>query len=215
MSVPISAPDCFLFDIGNVLVTFDFEPALAAARRRSRRGTLEAFQQVYALKDRLESGRLSDQDFIDGAIDALGYEGSEEEFRDLWNDIFSPNPPMWEVAGQLAERFPLYLLSNTSGLHMDHLMAKFDVFRHFKDGIYSHSAGCMKPGEGMFRQAIERFGLEPERTIYIDDLPANAATGRRLGFDTIEYQPEQHGVFLRELKKRGLEVKSGAVARRP
>lgn len=206
MSTSTPKPDCFLFDIGNVLVTFDFEPAFSAARRRSRRATMDTFQQVQKMKNRLESGRMGDQEFIDGAMEALGYQGSEAEFRDLWNDIFSPNPPMWQVTEQLAARFPLYLLSNTSGLHMDHLRAKFDIFRHFRDGIYSHSAGCMKPDDAIFQQAIERFGLNPARTVYIDDLPANAAAGRRLGFDTIEYQPARHGEFLRELRQRGVDL---------
>lgn len=199
-------PQAFLFDIGNVLVTFDFEPALAAARRRSRRPTLEGFREIERLKRQLESGAMADQPFIEEAMEAIGFEGDAAEFRHLWNDVFAPNQPMWPVVESLAQRFPLFLLSNTNGLHMEHLHASFDVLRHFKDGIYSHSAGCMKPGEEIFHMATSRFGLDPARTIYIDDLPDNVATGVRLGFDTIGYSPQHHGRFLRALEERGIDL---------
>ena len=201
-----SSPQAFLFDIGNVLVTFDFEPAFAEARKRSSRPTLEGFQQIERLKQRLESGQIDDQSFIDGAMEAIAFEGDAADFRQLWNDVFSPNPPMWEVVEQLAGRFPLYLLSNTSGMHMEHLRSTYEVLRHFDDGIYSHSAGCMKPGEEIFQQAIERFDLAPAATVYIDDLPDNVVTGVRLGFDTMAYSPRRHDAFLRGLAERGIEL---------
>jgi hypothetical protein len=64
----------------------------------------------------------------------------------------------------------MYLLSNTSGLHKEYFLRTFDIFQHFQDGVYSYLAGCAKPGEEIFHQAIVRLDLDPGRTFYIDDL---------------------------------------------
>lgn len=205
-SMNSSSPAAFLYDIGNVLVTFDFSPAQAAVRQRSARATPEAFDRIEQLKHDLESGRIDDETFLNEAVESVGFRDGIDEFRRIWSEIFSPNPPMWQVVEKLAGRYPLYLLSNTSGLHMEHLNASYEVLRHFDDGIYSHSAKCAKPGEDIFRQAIERFDLDPARTVYVDDLPDNVATGLRLGFDTIAYSPTRHEEFLRALGERDVAL---------
>jgi putative hydrolase of the HAD superfamily len=44
----------------------------------------------------------------------------------------------------------------------------------------------------MYEQAITQFGLDPAQTFYVDDLPANIATGKRLGFVSYQYDPQDH-----------------------
>ncbi len=48
----------------------------------------------------------------------------------------------------------------------------------------------------MYEQAIERFGLVPGETLYIDDLPANIETGKAMGFQTHQYDLNNHAAFL-------------------
>ena len=131
----------------------------------------------------------------------IGFRGTTEEFIEIWSDIFTENAPMIAAVEELATEHPLYLLSNTSGLHKEWLFAKFPVFRHFTGGIFSHEAGSMKPDEPIFRAAMDAFALEPSQTFYVDDLPDNIATGRRLGLVTHHYHPDRHDDFHVALKK--------------
>lgn len=189
-----------LFDIGNVLVRFDFT---VAAQRFASMSAASA-EQVLALlspfKDELESGLISDEDFITQSMERIGFRGTREDFARIWGDIFTPNAPMISAVGRLAAEHPLYLLSNTSGLHKDWLFANFEVFRHFTGGIYSHEAGCMKPHELIFLSAIETFELDPRRTLYIDDLADNIAAGQRLGFVCHHYHLDRHDAFEADLQ---------------
>lgn len=189
-----------LFDIGNVLVRFDFT---VAAQRFASMSAASA-EQVLALlspfKDELESGRISDEDFVTQSMERIGFRGTREDFARIWGDIFTPNAPMISAVGRLAAEHPLYLLSNTSGLHKDWLFANFEVFRQFTGGIYSHEAGCMKPHEPIFQSAIETFELDPRRTLYIDDLADNIAAGQRLGFVCHHYHPDRHDAFEADLQ---------------
>ncbi|QIF00559.1 HAD family phosphatase [Roseimicrobium sp. ORNL1] len=184
-----------LFDIGNVLVRFDFSPAAQKFATLSKATAQEVLSLLAPFKDDLESGRIADDDFIAQSVERIGFRGTREDFVQIWGDIFTANDPMIARVKQLSGQMPLYLFSNTSGLHKAWLFEKFDVFGLFAGGIYSHEARCMKPHEPIFHEAINVFGLEPERTLYIDDLPDNIATGRRLGFQCHQYHPDRHEEF--------------------
>lgn len=188
-----------LFDIGNVLVRFDFTVAAQRLAAKSDASTEGVLALLSPFKDELESGRISDDDFIAQSIARIGFRGSRADFVAIWGDIFTENAPMIAAVAELAATHPLYLLSNTSGLHKEWLFEKFQVFQQFKGGIYSHEARCMKPHEPIFHAAVEAFGLDPAQTLYIDDLADNIATGKRLGFVCHHYRPDEHESFRSEL----------------
>lgn len=185
-----------LFDIGNVLVRFDFTHAAQRFSAQSEASAQEVLALLAPFKDDLESGQISDEDFIAQSVERIGFRGTKEDFIRIWGDIFTPNTPMIEWVNQVAGKIPLYLFSNTSGLHKVWLFENFEVFGRFDGGIYSHEARSMKPHEPIFHEAIKTFGLEPGRTLYIDDLPDNIVTGKRLGFQCHQYHPDRHEDFL-------------------
>lgn len=182
----------FLFDIGNVLVHFDFAPAVRRLAEMSG-ATADAVKSLLApIKEDHESGRLDDDDFITQGIARIGFGGSRAEFAEIWSDIFTPNTPMTALVDRLSGRHRLYLFSNTSGLHKDWFMQRFDVFSRFGGGVFSHEVRCMKPDEAFYRAAIGQFGLDPAQTFYIDDLAENIAAGAQFGFVTHHYDPGRH-----------------------
>jgi putative hydrolase of the HAD superfamily len=191
----------FLFDIGNVLVHFDFRTAIRRLVEASGANPDEVESVLAPIKDDLESGRLSDDDFIKQGISRIGFGGSRAEFTEIWSDIFTENVPMIALVEKLAGRHLLYLFSNTSGLHKEWLFGKFPVFARFDGGVYSYKAGCTKPHEPIYREAITRFGLDPAETIYIDDLPENIAAGERLGFATHHYAAARHAALEERVER--------------
>lgn len=196
----------FLYDIGNVIMHFDFAPAVAHYVDRSSHTLTDPLSEVAGIKDRLESGQMGSEDFVTFAIDTFGYKGTREEFIQAWNAIFTINEPMVKVINTLADAgHTLYHLSNTNGLHMDYLRT-LDVFQRFHGGIYSHEVNCMKPDDQIYEITIRNLNLNPAETIYIDDLPANAEAGKRHGFLTHLYDGAQHEKFLAFLKAQGVSV---------
>ena len=186
----------FLFDIGNVLVRFDYGrvfrrlEAMAGAER-----VAAAEPVIRGMGPDLESGRLTADAFVARAVDLLGPAVTAERFREVFNDIFTANEPMHTAVELLRGRVPLHLFSNTSELHERHLFEHFPVFGQFDGGFYSWRAGCMKPDEAFYHAALGTLGLPPEAIAYVDDLPDNAATGRRLGLVTHAYDPDRHDAF--------------------
>ncbi len=181
-----------LFDIGNVLVSFDFTLAAQRLAAQSDATAEEVLSLLTPFKDDLESGRIPDEAFVEQAMSRIGFRGTPEEFIEIWGDIFAEHNDMTALVEKLAAEYPLYLLSNTSGLHKNWLFEKFPVFAHFKGGTYSHEAGCMKPHDPIYHKVIEAHQLDPAQTFYIDDLPDNIEAGRRWGFVCHLYDPKQH-----------------------
>lgn len=195
----------FLFDIGNVLLQFDFSVAL---RKVAALSEVAEATQALALIDKVkaayEDGQIDRASFLRGSFDALGYRGTEAEFIAAWEDIFELNEPMAALVEQLAPRFPLYLLSNTNDIHHDYFTRRYPVFGHFRGGTFSHVARASKPGREIYDIACRDHALEPTTTLFIDDLLPNIEAARALGFLTHHYHHAQHDTLLAQLREAGL-----------
>jgi glucose-1-phosphatase len=190
----------FLFDIGNVLVRFDHQKALRQLETRSTASPEQIQTAFAALLYPLETGQITTDQFISQAIATTGFNGSSEEFRDLYCDIFWLNEPMWDLVAELHSRYPLYLFSNTSELHLEFLLREFPQFSAFTDGFYSMRVKSMKPDAAIYEAALQQLKLSPEDIFYIDDLPANTAQGNAFGFQTHTYQWQEHAQLLDQLR---------------
>ena len=74
-----------------------------------------------------------------------------------------------------------------------------DQLRHFGGAVLSYETGSIKPEPEIYHHAITAHGLKPAETRYIDDLPANIATGKKLGFRSWQYDLTDHAAFERWL----------------
>ena len=202
----MSEPNAFLFDLGNVIAYFDFTPFLDAIKARSTNPDADFLKLIGSEKIALENGTMDSDTFVSQAIEHTGYQGTREEFITAWQDIFSPNQAMIDSANAIADQYPIYALSNTNGLHMDHLLATFPIFDRFSGAIYSHDVVMEKPHAEIYHLATERFDLTPSQTIYIDDRPENADAGRALGFITHQYDPQNHSAFLDFLDSNNIKL---------
>lgn len=197
----------FLFDIGNVLVRFDFARAARIVAPLSDVADAdEALQRIDSVKFGYEDGQVSRAEFLRKAFDALGYRGSEAQFVAAWQAIFTENEPMIALVRALHGKFPLFLLSNTNDMHVEGLFRDFPVFAHFTGATYSHEAKASKPHHPIYEIACRTHGLDPGATFFIDDLAANIATARELGFHAHHYHHERHGELLSALRAGGVEI---------
>lgn len=194
----------FLFDVGNVLLKFDFSKALRAVAADSEvHDETEVLGRIDRVKAAYEDGQIDRPAFLRGVFDVLNYQGTEGQFIHAWEDIFELNEPMVAVVEMLAGRFPLYLLSNTNDIHREYFLRTYPVFQNFKGGVYSDIAHASKPGREIYDIARRDLGLTAKETFFIDDLLPNIETARSLGFQTHHYHTDQHEALLQELKSVG------------
>jgi epoxide hydrolase-like predicted phosphatase len=196
--------EAVIFDIGNVLVPFDWQLAEKQIRVRTRNDTEEARKEFFLLRERFELGQVSRELFLQSAIRILDFRGATDEFAAIWNGIFSSNEEMEELIARVKESLPLYLLSNTSELHLTYLEERFQVLQHFADGVYSFRVHCAKPDRRIFEIAAKQFGVTPSRTLFVDDLAPNIESAAGYGFQTIRYDQKRHSEFRKRLGEFGL-----------
>ncbi|MCE9609952.1 MAG: HAD-IA family hydrolase [Chthoniobacter sp.] len=198
-------PTAFLFDIGNVIVRFDFSLALRRVAAESEvHDPVEILARIDRVKVAYEDGQMDRAAFLAAAFDVLRYRGTEAAFISAWEEIFEPNPPMIALIERLHGRFPLFLLSNIGDIHRDYLFRTYPVFARFTAGTYSFAARASKPGPGIYQHAIRTHGLDPARTFFIDDLLPNITTARTLGFCAHHYHHDRHAALAKELAALGV-----------
>jgi len=185
----------YLIDIGNVLLSFDFAPAMA--KITGPNADPEAFQKIMAAKDPFEAGQMPLREYLDFAYPLLDFTGSDENFAAAWNSIFTPIMPMWELMESLAEKgHRLILFSNTNPIHAPNIVENYPVFQHFNHAVFSHEIGAIKPDNNFFTRAFDLFQIIPEETIYIDDMAENIEAGEALGLQSFCYDYNDHQSLL-------------------
>jgi HAD superfamily hydrolase (TIGR01509 family) len=188
-------PEAVVFDLGKVLVHFDWS---IAARRMSPRCHLspEQLLRVFDYSPLVldyELGRVTDEQFYAEAVKLTGFKGDFNEFADLFGNIFSEMPAMIALQADLRQRrVPTFIFSNTNGLAVRAIRAGFPFFAHFDGYVLSYEHGAMKPHAPLYA-AVERMtGRRGADLLYIDDRLENVEAGRARGWQVIlQEQPER------------------------
>jgi 2-haloacid dehalogenase len=111
----------------------------------------------------------------------------------LWQEGW-PHMLRGEIAGTVeilaelrARGMPLYALSNFSTETYPVACARFDFLGWFDHCVVSGEVGLVKPDPRIFALAVERCGLTPARTLFIDDLAANVTVAERAGWRALRF----------------------------
>lgn len=96
------------------------------------------------------------------------------------------------IAELKAKGYKLYVLSNMSREFIDFLRQQ-EVYCNFDGDVISCEVGVVKPMPEIYDLLLQRFDLNPEETIFIDDRKENieAANNRGIGtfhFDRNDYE---------------------------
>lgn len=197
----------YLFDIGNVILFFDFQLAVQRVAAKCEIAAEEILPILAPLTEAFERGEMDTSAFTSAAAERIGFSDDAQLLVPALEDIFTPNEPMVSVIESLkTNNHPLYLLSNTNAIHVPYFTNRYSVFENFAGAIYSHEVGAMKPSPAIYQAAIDRFSMDPSTTIYIDDVEENIAAGQSLGLQGIRYQGDSHAAFLSELQALTAEL---------
>ena len=99
---------------------------------------------------------------------------------------------------------PLYALSNWSHEAFPVAYEKYDFMKEFDGLVVSGYEKLLKPDHAIYRVLMQRYGVNPEEAVYIDDNRPNAEAAAELGFHAVHFSsPEQ---LRTELRSLGLEV---------
>jgi glucose-1-phosphatase len=181
------------FDLGKVLVDFDFSIAAGKIMQQSPLSPDEVTQEFYRLNgliDEYETGSIDSETFFTRMKAEYRFEGSIAELREIWCGVFSPLDEHIQMAKCLAQFYPLALISNTSEAHITYLESQYDFFPIFRKKFYSHEVRCMKPNPEIYDHALKEMGADKFESLFIDDREENVEAVATRGWQTIHLRPD-------------------------
>lgn len=177
-----------VFDVGRVLIDFSYERLVKTLCRQG--ATVSTVDEFTAQVDLIpyEHGQISDRQFLQNLNALLRDPLPEDQLAAAWKDLFTPMDDMLQLATRLKAHCGVYLISNTSNMHWQHLLQTYRLREVCHDCLASYQVGVMKPAAKIFALAQEQFGLVPERTVFIDDMRANVEGAIACGWQGIQHQ---------------------------
>jgi HAD superfamily hydrolase (TIGR01509 family) len=79
----------------------------------------------------------------------------------------------------------LLVLSNMPSEVWAPLTERFDWFELFDGAVISGDEKIVKPDPAIYRILVDRYGVDPGSTAFVDDRPENVEAAAALGFDAI------------------------------
>ena len=181
-----------IFDVGNVVYEVDEEVYLQKMAEYFD-VPFESFME--GLKPHLQPfarGEISETDIYGSLQKTFQREHialpQESLFLVHWKDVVKPNKEVIAMIGTLKEKgYTVAALSNTNAAHAGWLQENnhYSIFSHL---FLSHEIGSRKPEPRIYSYALEKLGVNPEETVFIDDKQRNVEAAEKLDIHAILFQ---------------------------
>lgn len=195
------------WDVGGVLLTNGWDQA---ARRR----VVENFNLEWEDFERRHEGIVAPfetrlvtlEEYLEETVFYRSRPFTQNEFRKFMAAQSQPCRKALRIAEELAGR-GRYLMAtiNNESLELNqYRIEKFELRKYFSIFFSSCFLGVRKPGEEIYRLALQMTQRVPEECVFIDDRPENLTYPRATGVHAIQYHsPAQ---LRDELAHRGVEI---------
>ncbi|MEG0367797.1 MAG: HAD family phosphatase [Coprobacillus sp.] len=176
-----------IFDIGNVLLEFQPEEYL---RKYYTQQHIEDLMTIIFASDEwveLDMGTMMIKDVIESLSSKYPEYSNDIIFvLENWTDMMVPLQDNVDIAYQLKDKgYSLYLLSNFHTEAIEAMFNKYDFFHIFDGRVISAHENVVKPDEQIYQILLDRYNLNAEESVFIDDSLANINACQRLGITGI------------------------------
>lgn len=184
-----------VFDLGGVLI--DWNPAYLYRKIFDHEQQVQDFIQricTGAWNEHQDAGRP-----LAEATDILvqqhpQFESEIRAYYGRWTEMLGgPIHGTVEILEQLAtqNRHRLYALTNWSHETFPYAQERYDFLNRFSGILVSGVEKLIKPDPKIYALLLERFQINPQTAVFIDDNPANILGAQQAGLHTIHYQSSE------------------------
>jgi len=117
------------------------------------------------------------------------YKSLIQLFYDKWEVMLKSDiPETVALLYQLKQKYKIYGLTNWSSETISIAYKRFDFFKEFNGIVVSGEEKIVKPDKEIFHLLLNRYHLNAEDTIFIDDNINNIETATEIGLYTIHFE---------------------------
>jgi len=190
-----------IFDLGNVLVSFQPELYLKSKGLSSDDVNL-VYKEIFLSKEwvELDRGTISRDEALKAICDRNESDKKLLMENTDFEKILEPIAENVRILGELKKKgYKLYYLTNYHEDLFEYSYDKLGFFHHFDGGVVSAHVKLIKPDPPIYKKLIEKYHLQPEETLFIDDSEKNTQAATELGIQAI-HLPDYN--VLEELLKK-------------
>ena len=204
--MPLLPIEAFIFDMDDVLCTYDVGRRVSALATLSGRPEGEIRQAIWEsdFLDRADRGEFSAEAYLEEFGRLLGKTLSRVQWVEARRLSMTPDLPMLDLVRSLGQSHRLALLTNNDRLLSETIDDLFPELRPlFGSHLYvSADLALAKPDPEIFRMVCHRVGTDTESSFFIDDLAVNVAGAKEAGLQGHVFK----GVtgFLEVLERAGI-----------
>ena len=195
--------EAILFDLGGVILDIDYNKTISAFKNLGFHD-VENWYLGYSQQDffnDFETGLIQEEEFMSKL--SLHCPGrNSEQILSAWNAMLGKIPPERVALLKKLKRIcPVFLFSNTNTIHSRQFEVTFyqkygfPLAELFHKVFYSFQLGLRKPDTAAFLTVAQYAGIQPERTLFVDDNPENICGAQKSGFQTIYVQGNRLAEF--------------------
>jgi glucose-1-phosphatase len=189
MTSSTAAVGAVLFDLGGVILSIDFDRALAAWAPHSRLSP-ERLRETFHWDEPFlqhETGRLSNDGYFAHVRQVLELDCDAATVQAGFNAILVAEiEETTRLVEQVRRRVPCYAISNTNDAHMAQMRSAFPALLPRFDRVFaSHEIGHRKPQPAAFEHVLREIGVPAPEVLLFDDLATNIEGARALGLQAV------------------------------
>ncbi len=180
-----------VFDVGMVLVDFKWRKVMSdVGCTEEEIETISSVMVNGPMWNELDRGVMDEEDVISQMIEKLP--GYEDKARAFWNNVHLtiesfPYSKDW-VKGLKEDGYRTYLLTNyPRSLYKNTAEQYFTFLPYIDDVLVSSHEKMIKPDKEIYERLLEKFGLEAEETVFIDDRIVNIKGAESVGITGIHF----------------------------
>ncbi|WP_020600767.1 HAD family hydrolase [Spirosoma panaciterrae] len=188
-----------IFDLGDVIIPIDLTAPVRnfAMLANLPEDEVWAIWKQHDFINRYETGLIDDMAFRTQIRQLLKNDSWADEVIDTaWNTVLLELPvERVERIKELKKDYRLFLLSNTSPIHIKHVNGVLASLNQptledlFERVFYSYEVGMAKPSPDIYQFVLSEAGLEATETAFFDDNGANIKAAAALGIQAVQVQP--------------------------
>jgi 2-haloacid dehalogenase len=204
-------PAAVVFDLGGVLIDWDARYLYRSLLPDD--AAIEAFLREVRFEEWNEA--LDAGGDWDEAVERLAGRHPDrraliEAFRDRWEETLGrPIEPVVEVVRELVGRgVRTFALTNWSDRTYAIARPRFPFLGWFEGVVVSGEVGVTKPDPRIYRTLLERYALDPARTVFIDDRRENVDAAERIGIVGLLYSDPP--TLRRDLRALGFPLEASS-----
>ena len=186
-----------IFDLGGVILNINPQLTVDAFHALGWTEFYDADHQSLSkeLFYTLEKGDSSPEIFREQVRNRIQIPITDHEIDAAWTAMILDIPAdRVRYLEDLKKSFRLFLLSNTNEIHRIKFHREFETsfdypfYDLFERNFYSHEMRMRKPNPEIYLKALAEAGLDPEETLFIDDMEENTQAAMTTGMKVLHIQ---------------------------